>query len=542
MAVSIYFFDVGQGDCTMIIDDQPPYFLAFVDAGSTKNADATFEGVTLLSINEIVKELLPPHVNIDIIILTHPDRDHVNLIVSLLNCEALKGRKIERCLFGGREKLYKKKVMVPTIMKRKGGAGTSKKTIFSLYKEVDIIGFIKQTGKCTNFNDIRIGSVERRPNAQQPDSRVGYEIVYRYDGVSKNLNHYSIVSCFYIYADAESQDIKGQVILAGDAEKEIEEKIISSRNPGGNNRVTALRLGHHGSKNATSESWLKYTQPTLAFVSSDFRYGHPSQDAVGRVIKHFNDQNAAIPMQEAIDSKGDSTSVDGIGQGHSLLYAEGRASQYILHSTLTPIFSNMIFHKYDRSDIAEIKKKSNFVKDSAETNSRHYPATISAPNKAIKAFEYFSDKVYQKTPVNCTVGTSWVLVYQNEEWYLQRSLSDDAGGGVDDVVVSVSFTMNQGKLKLIDKSLQPTSKKKRPNTRSHTGKQTIKKDEIPLDSDIEDDDNEDEDYSQSMTPLIESSKDLSGGRLGARIRSPREDNEYEQIEVIKKKIKTAQQT
>lgn len=51
--------------------------------------------------------------------------------------------------------------------------------------------------------------------------------------------------------------------------------------------VDVLKVGHHGSKTATSEPFLAATTPELAIISSGEgnRYGHPSEDALGRLAE-----------------------------------------------------------------------------------------------------------------------------------------------------------------------------------------------------------------------------------------------------------------
>ena len=49
-----------------------------------------------------------------------------------------------------------------------------------------------------------------------------------------------------------------------------------------------LIAGHHGSKNATSESLLSLTSPEYVFISAgeNNRYGHPSKEVLERLERH----------------------------------------------------------------------------------------------------------------------------------------------------------------------------------------------------------------------------------------------------------------
>jgi competence protein ComEC len=73
------------------------------------------------------------------------------------------------------------------------------------------------------------------------------------------------------------------ILLTGDAEEQTErERLIKN---GANIRATVLKVGHHGSKYATSEDFLKRGGFKYAIISAglDNRYGHPSQEVLDRL-------------------------------------------------------------------------------------------------------------------------------------------------------------------------------------------------------------------------------------------------------------------
>jgi competence protein ComEC len=73
------------------------------------------------------------------------------------------------------------------------------------------------------------------------------------------------------------------MLLTGDAEEQTErERLIKN---GANIRTTVLKVGHHGSKYATSEEFLKRGEFKYAVISAgmDNRYGHPSQEVLDRL-------------------------------------------------------------------------------------------------------------------------------------------------------------------------------------------------------------------------------------------------------------------
>ena len=81
-------------------------------------------------------------------------------------------------------------------------------------------------------------------------------------------------------------------ILNGDLEKDGEEKCLAYMktrtdlfDPDGNNRVTVLKAGHHGSRFATGEARLSFWKPDTAVISCGRHnsYGHPSPEVLDRL-------------------------------------------------------------------------------------------------------------------------------------------------------------------------------------------------------------------------------------------------------------------
>lgn len=71
-------------------------------------------------------------------------------------------------------------------------------------------------------------------------------------------------------------------IFTGDAEREVEEKVLNS---GYELESTVLKVGHHGSENATSYAFLRQVAPKYAVISvgEDNIYGHPTEDTLSRL-------------------------------------------------------------------------------------------------------------------------------------------------------------------------------------------------------------------------------------------------------------------
>ncbi|HLW43154.1 MAG TPA: DNA internalization-related competence protein ComEC/Rec2 [Candidatus Acidoferrales bacterium] len=74
------------------------------------------------------------------------------------------------------------------------------------------------------------------------------------------------------------------ILLPGDAEKEAEREMLAE-NDGSRLRADVLKVGHHGSKNSTTEDFLAAVRPQVAIISAgeDNPYGHPSPEMLQRL-------------------------------------------------------------------------------------------------------------------------------------------------------------------------------------------------------------------------------------------------------------------
>lgn len=74
------------------------------------------------------------------------------------------------------------------------------------------------------------------------------------------------------------------MLLTGDAEAETEERLMRTD---ANIRAKILKVGHHGSRYASSEKFLRQGRFEVAIISdgADNRYGHPSQAVLDRFRK-----------------------------------------------------------------------------------------------------------------------------------------------------------------------------------------------------------------------------------------------------------------
>lgn len=73
-------------------------------------------------------------------------------------------------------------------------------------------------------------------------------------------------------------------MFTGDATKYTESLIMNNENKE-TLHSQVLKIGHHGSKHSSSESWLKAISPEAVIISAGLknRYGHPHQDVIDRL-------------------------------------------------------------------------------------------------------------------------------------------------------------------------------------------------------------------------------------------------------------------
>jgi beta-lactamase superfamily II metal-dependent hydrolase len=224
--------DVGQGDSILVVT--PGGKTALVDAGEPGDGKIILAGLKKYGVDHI-----------DLLVATHPHADHIGAAD-----EVIRGTNVGRVLYSG----------VPHTTKN----------YEDFLKAVDEKGIELIRAEPGQQFDLGGGAVLRvlapvAPLFTKEDLRSG--------GNEPNAN--SVV--------ARLDYGEFSVLLTGDAEEQTErERLIKS---GANIRATVLKVGHHGSKYATSEDFLKRGGFKLAVISAgmDNRYGHPSQEVLDRL-------------------------------------------------------------------------------------------------------------------------------------------------------------------------------------------------------------------------------------------------------------------
>jgi len=228
--LEVNFFDVGQGDAIFI--ETPKRHQILIDGGP---------GSTIL---EKLGENLPFwDRSIDLIILTHPEADHLAGLI-----EVLKRYKVDFILWTG-------------VVRDTAG-----------YKEWQRL--IREEAQKEGAK-IKIVQAGQKINCSRSDlEQCFFMILYPFENLEgqefKNSNNTSIVAKLVFG--------KNSFLFTGDIYKAGEKKIIEN---GANLDSDVLKVGHHGSKTSTSEEFLKAISPEFAVIPvGENKYGHPHPEVL----------------------------------------------------------------------------------------------------------------------------------------------------------------------------------------------------------------------------------------------------------------------
>jgi competence protein ComEC len=231
--LQVHVLNVGQGDSILII--APGGKVVLIDAGVPGSGKVVTDAMQRYGVKQV-----------DLMVATHAHADHI----------------------GGADEVLKA-VKVTTVLDSRVPNTTKN------YE--DFLAAIKQTGAqyvgASPGQKFDLGGnatlsvlAPIQPFFKQSDLRSG--------GNEPNAN--SVVTRLD-YGDFS-------MLLTGDAEAETEERIMTS---GANVTAKILKVGHHGSRYASSEKFLRAGKFEAAVISDgeDNRYGHPSQEALDRLKK-----------------------------------------------------------------------------------------------------------------------------------------------------------------------------------------------------------------------------------------------------------------
>ncbi len=228
--LKVYFLDVGQGDAIFI--ETPQSHQILVDGGP----DST--------VIEKLREIMPPlDKTIDLVILTHPEKDHMQGLI-----EVLQRYEVDYILWTGilrQTAEYKKWIEALSEEQRQGAKlikAVSSKTIIASKAKIDIL-----------YPDEDLSGKELE---NSNDSSV----VFNLDFGENNF------------------------LFTGDITSKTEEFLLNNEN---SLKSDVLKVPHHGSKYSTSDYFLASINPQLGVISAGKKnpYGHPTPEVLQRLEK-----------------------------------------------------------------------------------------------------------------------------------------------------------------------------------------------------------------------------------------------------------------
>ncbi len=237
LELQVSFLNVGQGDSVYVKAPNGKDML--IDGGRTS-------GVLLKKLKNV---MAPGDKKIDVVIATHPDADHIGGLQSVVeNFEV--GEFVESGV-SAETKVYKN--LLDSLALRK------------------VPHLVARTGTTISLEEEKIIFTILSPD-------------FVTEGEDTNEASVSGLLSFG----------EQTFMLTGDAPTSVEEKIVKN---GINNNLNktkineinmstdVLKLGHHGSRSATSDNFLKATNPSIAIVSAgcDNTYGHPHKEVIDKL-------------------------------------------------------------------------------------------------------------------------------------------------------------------------------------------------------------------------------------------------------------------
>lgn len=241
----VSFFDVGQGDSSMI--ETPNHGKIIIDGGPDNSV-----------LSKIGRALPFYDRTIDILIITHPDSDHLAGAV-----EIARNYDIGMILVNGRECATKICAEFDKIVKEKN----IKVVAASAGQEIDFGQGVKMDILEPSF-------------AEAMEGKAGLVSTGAKATAGKEDNNSSVISLLSFGADS--------FLFMGDAEDKEEIALI---NAWPNLTAEVLKVGHHGSKNSTNQLFLDHIKPKFSVISAGAknRYGHPTSEVLEKLKKIGSD-------------------------------------------------------------------------------------------------------------------------------------------------------------------------------------------------------------------------------------------------------------
>ncbi len=225
--MTVYFFDVGQADCSLIVFPDGKTML--IDAGNRADGTLIADYLDELSIETV-----------DYFVLTHPHEDHI----------------------GGAEDIFDEfhvlTVCLPNLP-------TEYEPDTGIFQDVNK-AIEKENCRTLKLNT---GTIIAQTETYDITALSPFE-----NAVYSDMNNWSLsllVNCF-----------TNTILFTGDCEKAAELDMLNSKI---NLDADILKVGHHGSENSSNEEFLQAVTPLASVISCGVgnSYNHPHSDAITRL-------------------------------------------------------------------------------------------------------------------------------------------------------------------------------------------------------------------------------------------------------------------
>ena len=274
---TVTFLDVGQGDCIVIELASGENFL--FDCGSSNRS-------------QVGKYVLLPFLKskgirqLDAVFVSHPDEDHSNGIIELLEFAQEEGINVSQLVLPHIAKTLQDEQFAPLWKAAENTEIAGENLLFE--------------GKCTVKQQVEqhVKQQVEQQVKQHAEQQGGIPVTYISTGDTFEIqevtflclhppkgygqedgNVYSL--CFYM----DIVDGEFSALLTGDIEGDGEELLLQELKNHQLDDITVLKVPHHGSRYSTGEAFLKQVQPRLAVISCgrNNSYGHPHAETVNRL-------------------------------------------------------------------------------------------------------------------------------------------------------------------------------------------------------------------------------------------------------------------
>lgn len=227
----VSFLNIGQGDSILI--QGPTGITMLIDGGPDRSV-----------LRELSKQLWPWDRHIDVVVETHPDKDHISGLGDVLERYA-----VSNFLESG----------IPDA------TSVSKHVKDDVANEKGLTHTIVKRGMRLHlgggaYADVLFPDRDESHQVATNDGSVVIHVVY---GTTSFM-------------------------LTGDLPSTYEDYLVSLSHGNGELESTVLKAGHHGSRYSTDSMWLQAVQPDTVVISAgkDNSYGHPHTETLDRIKRY----------------------------------------------------------------------------------------------------------------------------------------------------------------------------------------------------------------------------------------------------------------